>query len=201
MSAKRSKFGKDLDRLIQKGELLDSAIRHDCFGEEFEETLRKSNSKETVTAYLNKLPDFKQDYQAWYTEAHALLKQTLLDRVQDFESYYKYPRVRKEITFENYMIRDYLQGLCVSRGTGFNRKIIVDGSAAIPEFQQQLNIVRAAKSTLTSTLIDLTLILQADLFDSEIDSADAISKVGYFRAAGAICGVVIEKHLKAGMQE
>ena len=72
---------------------------------------------------------------------------------------------------------------------------ICDGSAAIPEFKQQLNIVKAARDVLDSTLIDLTSILQADLFDSELDSARALMKSGFFRLAGAICGVIIEKHL------
>jgi hypothetical protein len=58
-----------------------------------------------------------------------------------------------------------------------------------------LNIVKAAKEALSSTLMDLEGIIQADLFDSEIESAAALAKAGYLRAAGAICGVVIEKHL------
>jgi hypothetical protein len=37
--------------------------------------------------------------------------------------------------------------------------------------------------------------LQADLFDSEIETASVLAKSGYLRAAGAICGVVLEKHL------
>jgi hypothetical protein len=44
--------------------------------------------------------------------------------------------------------------------------------------------------------MDLTAVLQADLFDTEIDSASALAKAGYLRAAGAICGVIIEKHLR-----
>jgi hypothetical protein len=43
--------------------------------------------------------------------------------------------------------------------------------------------------------MDLTAVLQADLFDSEIEAAGALAKNGYLRASGAICGVVIEKHL------
>ena len=81
--------------------------------------------------------------------------------------------------------------LTVTRGG----RIIVDGSAVIVQFTQQLNIVKAAKEALESTLIDLTSILQVDLFDSEVDSARALQKSGFLRAAGAICGVVIEKHL------
>ncbi|MDQ6432855.1 hypothetical protein RB623_02160 [Mesorhizobium sp. LHD-90] len=73
--------------------------------------------------------------------------------------------------------------------------MVVDGSAAIPEFEQQLNMIKAAKSTLGSTLMDMRSILQADLFDTEVESAEALAKAGYLRASGTICGVVIEKHL------
>ena len=85
-----------------------------------------------------------------------------------------------------------MHSLSISRGP----TVIVDGKAAILVFAQQLNIVKAAKATLESSLIELASILQADLFDSEIDSARALAKSGFLRAAGAICGVVIEKHLK-----
>lgn len=90
------------------------------------------------------------------------------------------------------MIKDYLQGLRVTRGY----EVVVDGSAAVPEFEQQLILVKAAKDTLESTLLDLTAVIQADLFDTEIETAGALAKAGYLRAAGAICGVVIEKHLR-----
>ena len=196
MSNKQSRFEEELDRLIQKGDLLDSAIRYDVYGTEFKEMLFESNNKKAVHKYLKELPSFKKSYQGWYSEALALLKQLLPDRVQDFEFYYKYPRVRKDINFENYAIRDYLQGLVVTRAMGNKRKIIVDGSAAIPAFAQQLNMIVAAKEILPSTLMDLKMILQGDLFDSEIDGADVLAKAGFFRAGGAICGVVIEKHLK-----
>ncbi|MDE0220698.1 MAG: hypothetical protein OXJ90_15645 [Spirochaetaceae bacterium] len=143
-------------------------------------------------SYLKSLPDFKSDYQPWYSESLSLITQLLPDRVRDFTSYYEYPRARKEISAENYMIRDYLQGLSVTKLGGK----IVDGTAAIPEFDQQLSILKGVRSTLHSSLIDLKSVLQADLFDTEIESAGALAKAGYLRPAGAICGVVIEKHLR-----
>ena len=196
MSEKTKKFERDLDHLIKKGDKLYDAILYDCYGEEFVQLMTKDLGNDKVASYIKKLPSFKQEYQAWYTEALALIKQVLPDRLNDFNSYYEFPRVRKEITFQNYMIRDYLQGLQITRPSGFEDEIVADGKAAIPEFQQQVNIIKAAKSTLESSLINLTSILQADLFDSEIDSARALAKSGFLRAAGAICGVVIEKHLK-----
>ena len=187
----KGKFEQDLDRLINSGEMLLLSINYDCHGyQNLEENSENRSENERI---LEELPNFREQYQTWYSEALALVKQVLPDRLNDFKSYYEFPRIRKNIDSQNYRIRDYLQGLNVTRGS---HHVIVDGRAAIPEFRQQLSIVKSVKSKLTSSLLDLTSILQADLFDSEIDSARAIAKAGFMRAAGAICGVVIEKHLK-----
>ena len=196
MSEKRKKFETQLDQLIQKGSALRMAMRHECYPDAFKKQVAEQLGKDQVEKYISELPEFRLEYQTWYSEALALVKQVLPDRHDDFVSHYEYPRSRKEITSENYMIREYLQGLEITRSQGFGKDTIVDRSAAIPEFVQQLNIVKAAKVTLDSVLMDFTLVLQADLFDSEIDSARALEKSGFLRAAGAICGVVLEKHLK-----
>ena len=194
MSERTKKFADDLERLIIEGDQLYMAMQYACYSEKFKERLLRILNEDDaeVKKILATLPDFNEKYQKWYSEAQALIKQVLPDRLSDFVSYYEYPRVRKEITFENYMIRDYLQGLRVTRG---GDEVIVDSSAAIPEFVQQLNIVKAAMVTLDSVLLDLKAVLQADLFDTEIESSTALAKAGYLRASGAICGVVIEKHL------
>ncbi len=194
MSEKTKKFESDLDRLINKGETLHAAIEHEYSSAETNQQLRTKLGEEEMESLIKNLPNFRSEYQSWYSEALVLIKQVLPDRLDDFITYYEYPRVRKEITGENYRIRDYLQGISITQG--YRRDVVVDGRAAIPIFAQQLNIVKAAKETLKSSLIELTSILQADLFDSEIDSARALAKSGFLRAAGAICGVVIEKHLK-----
>lgn len=190
--AKKNKFERDLDRLIHKGESLFNAIQYECHPREVEASVAQSIGKENVKDFVEELPDFKSDYQEWYSEALALIAQTMPRRLDDFVGYYEYPRAKKETNFSNYMIKDYLQGLRVRHGID----TIADGSAAIPEFRQQLNIVKSVRATLSSTLMKLTAVLQADLFDSEIDSAVALAKAGFLHAAGAVCGVVIEKHLK-----
>ena len=189
----KTRFEGDLDRLINTGARLLNAIHYECHREAFKEQAVKRLGKDRAQSYLDDLPDFKEEYQVWYSEAFAVIGQTLPDRLSDFRSYYEYPRVRKEISFQNYMVRDYLQNLQIKNGFG---QVVADSSSAIPEFVQQLNILRAARATLSSSLMNLASILQADLFDSEIESARALAKGGFLRAAGAVCGVVIEKHLK-----
>ena len=37
--------------------------------------------------------------------------------------------------------------------------------------------------------------MQADIFDTELESARELAKKGFFRGGGAVAGVVLEKHL------
>lgn len=194
MSERSNKFATELDALISEGENLLLAMIYDCQKEDFLKSYRKSlnNDEDKVKKVIKSLPNFKENYQAWYSKAQSLIKHVMPDRFSDFNSYFDIPKGRKNIDFQSYVIRDYLQGLQTSRGG----RVIADGAAAIPEFIQQLNMVKAAKANLDSTLMDLKGVLQADLFDSEVETASALAKSGYLRAAGAICGVVIEKHLQ-----
>jgi hypothetical protein len=194
MSERTKRFTDELDRLIEEGEMLHTALQFQFYTDEVTSILIKECDGDALRAakYIKTLPDFRVTYQKWYSEGQAVVKQLLPDRLRDFVSYYEYTKVRKSVTFENYMVRDYLQSLQI---TAYDGEIVVNGSAAIPEFLQQLNIVRAAKGILDSRLMDLKAIVQADVFDSEIESAEALRKSGYLRAAGAICGVIIEKHL------
>jgi hypothetical protein len=191
MSDKSEKFSKELSDLLEEGNNLLMALQYECYPEEFGKKLVEPLGKEKATKWLEELPSFDGSYQPWYSKSQAVVKQILPDRLQDFNSFYEYSKPRKQFTFQNYMIKDKLQGLTI-RQYG---EIKTDSSAAIPEFVQQLNILKAANEALESSLLELKTILQADLFDSEIESARALAKAGYLRAAGAICGVVIEKHL------
>ncbi len=60
----------------------------------------------------------------------------------------------------------------------------------------QLSILMSIKSRFESSLFDIKQILQADLFDSELSAAKELVKNGFLRGAGAMTGVVLEKHLE-----
>jgi hypothetical protein len=62
-------------------------------------------------------------------------------------------------------------------------------------FSTQLKILKAVSGRFESSLFDIRQLVQADLFDSELDAARALVKHGFLRAAGAMAGVVLEKHL------
>ncbi len=181
-------YKKDLKRLIEKGNMLLNAMQYECFPEKVEEALG-DNAEEIIKTF----PKFNDEYQTWYSEAKVLIKQLLPDRLSDFVRHYEKPKSRKEITYENYRIEDYLQGLTVTRG--WEKQKIVGTEAAIPQFQQQLAILKSVSARFESSLFDIRQLVQADLFDSELDAARELIKHGFLRGAGAIAGVVLEKHL------
>lgn len=117
----------------------------------------------------------------------------LPNRLDDFIRYYEKTKSRKNISNENYTIEDYLQGIELKNG--FNQ-IIVGPNAAIPKFTQQLAILNSLENRFVSTLYDVRTMVQADFFDSELEAALELLKHKFYRAAGALAGVVLEKHLK-----
>lgn len=192
MGANVDRFKKDLDRLVERGKMLDLAMVHSVDKDNFVKQVDRQFGKEEASEFLKKLPNFAVDYEAWYSEALALLRQLLPDRVENFVSFYEKQKGRKLIEYGNYVIQDYLQGLGVKSPDGSMK---VDPSAAVPQFRQQLSILKAAKSRFESSLFEIRQILQADLFDSEIAAARELLKSKFLRAGGALAGVVLEKHL------
>ena len=210
MSANMERYKKDLDSLNSKGVELESSMVYEADPQPYAEGVAERAKQNPAVAkslganpddpkdlaakvqkYLNLLPQFREGYQRWYSESIAVIKQILPDRLPDFIRHYEKPKSRKEITNENYRIEDFLQGLSISVGS----EIRVARSAAVPHFQQQTAILKACSARFESSLFDIRQLVQADLLDSELDAAKELSKHGFTRAAGAVAGVVIEKHL------
>lgn len=180
------KYRSDIEALISRGNNLMRGLYYEL-REELGDAYKKLSKEQKDR--LSK-ESFSDKYQAWYNESLALIKVLLPDRTEDFISYYKCPK-RKTLDYETYTVGDYLIGL---GRTNIYGETIVGRIDVRHKFEQQLNIVKSLESRFESSLYDLGQLLQADLFDSEIDSARELCSKGFYRAAGAICGVVLEKH-------
>ena len=181
MESNITKYQKDLESLIDHGQLL----LYGLYNELSDELKIDKQLKDKI-----KKLSFRQDYNSWYNEALAVIKQLLPDRLNDFISYYKLEK-RKEITVGTYTISDYLIGIELTRAG----QTIVSKTTVISKFTQQKSIVDSLANRFKSSLFDIKQLVQADMFDSEVDAAKELNKKGFQRAAGAICGVIIEKHL------
>jgi hypothetical protein len=206
MASNTDHYRKDLDALLERGQQLQMALEYSCLPEEFKTRVRKliaarakpvAETAERVSVdaetkrLIEGLPSFTDRYQSWYSEAKAFIRQILPDRLDDFVRHYEKPKGRKSITFESYRIEDALQGLKTSR----LGETLADRESAMPHFRQQMAIVEAAKRRFESRLFDIRQMVQADLLDSELDAASELLKHKFMRAAGAVAGVVLEKHL------
>ncbi len=190
MPSNIDRFRKDLEALIATGDRLNLSMRRGVGAKEFDAELRKRLG-DKADALIKGLPNFRGTYQRWYSEALVLLRQLMPDRVDDFKRLYEKPKNRKDVTAENYHMEDYLQGLRITR----LGDVVVDASSAVPIFEQQLAILGAAAARFDSSLFEIRQLVQADLFDSEIEAGGELLKSGFARAAGAVAGVVLEKHL------
>lgn len=187
MASNLEKYKKDLGRLIGDGKQLLCAMYYECKSKQVESLYKK----EDIGKFREQLPSFKGKYQDWYSESLAVIKFLLPDRLEDFTKLYEKPRGRKSLGYDNYVVEDYLQGLHVTHGL----EKVVGPDAAIPQFMQQLKILESAQKRFESSLFDIKQLLQADLFDSELEAAEELNKKGFSRGAGAVAGVVLETHL------
>lgn len=183
MSNKFDELKKQLDNLIVLGNRLYLAMEDDLgeLPEDFKESLKKRKVE---------LPNFQLEYDSWYSEALLVVKQIIPDRLDDFVKQYKNEK-RKEVDFLTYGISDYLIGLQTKAGI----RVVVDQKAALPKMQNQTSILESAKVRFKSKLFDIQEVLQADIFDNELEASRELVKKGFLRGAGAIAGVVLEAHL------
>lgn len=180
-------ISKELDKLVNDGRNMyySMAYIHDCMTKE-----DKAIFEQKIGGPLS-VSDL---YQSWYTKAGEVIKALIPSRYEDFRVMYKdYKRSNKDITASNYTMEDYLNGLQRSSCLG---EVLVGQRDAIPKFKIQLDILIAARSKLKSALLNINELLKADLFDGEMETAEELNNKGFYRAAGSIAGVVLEKHLR-----
>lgn len=134
---------------------------------------------------------FRGGYEIWYSESLALIRFVLPDRADDFQGYYDKKNedcLKKSITYtppRREEIRfDY--GYVPAQQVDYARSL----------FENQLAILKSAQRRFNSSLFDLKFLVQADVFDNELDAAEELLKKGFARAAGAVAGVVLEGHLE-----
>lgn len=141
----------------------------------------------------NKKEVFESNYQAWYTEALLVIEQIIPNRLDEFKELYQISK-RKNIGMATYGIQDWILGIRADTDWEGN-KTFPDFNAVGMRFRGQVEILKSAERKFESSLFDIKQLVQADLFDSEIEAAKELSKNGFLRGAGAMAGVVLEKHL------
>lgn len=189
MTSNLDKYKDDLDSLIKLGSKmeLDLTWRH---------LAEKSHLEEKDAAIAKELKGtFENQYQRFYTESHAVIRQLIPDRIDEFEKLYKGEPRRKSIDSVTFNIQDWLNGVRAGTNSYTGEKTFNDSAIVHMRFSTQFAILKAVEARFESSLFDIKQLVQADLFDSELAAATELIKKGFLRGAGAIAGVVLEKHL------
>jgi hypothetical protein len=116
-----------------------------------------------------------QKYQNWYTRCLGLMRSLRPERAAEFVACYEPDPKRKSVDWETYSIKDYLLGMVVTRGYQ-KEKVFEPFGSFQAKMQHQLNIVIALLETIDNRIVNARTIIQADLFDTELETAEAESK-------------------------
>ncbi|MFA5187212.1 MAG: hypothetical protein WC551_12105 [Patescibacteria group bacterium] len=134
-------------------------------------------------------------YEKWYTLAHRMIKQTIPERLSEFEAQYNCNKPGEAITCMNYSIRQYIQG-CFSSRVNDSKPAFDHCNIFYTRFQTQIGILLGAKAVLESRLSDIAGVIESEMFSDELEAASELVDKGYYRAAGALAGVTLERTLK-----
>ncbi|HOW53872.1 MAG TPA: hypothetical protein PLR60_04375 [Syntrophorhabdaceae bacterium] len=138
--------------------------------------------------------DFGTKYQDWYSRAYKLVQTLAPERLNEFASYYLIDPKRKITTAGNYVLQDYIKG--IGARTDFSGKPLWDThNIAAIRILNQMQIIASLSSRIDTVLQDVTGYLFAELQDNELLAATQLKKINK-RAAGALAGVVLERHLQ-----
>lgn len=161
---------------------------------EFKELLDEKQELLHLTKDVKDTLEFGNKYQAWYSRAYKLVEALAPERLSEFISYYLIDQKRESIYADNYVIQDYIKGMEARKDIGgipswnSNETVWI---RVINQFQ----IIKSLETRIDTMLQDVTGHLFAEIQDSELQAAVQLKKISK-RAAGALAGVVLERHLQ-----
>ena len=166
-----------------------------ALGQEMLAELRSRDDSGNQADTEASLATIEYDYQKWYTEARLVLKQLIADRLEEFDQLYNGDkRSRKRVDITSFDIQDWLYGLRSGKGRD-GKKRFNEIVCIYNRLSNQVQILGAAEISLDSALANIKQLVQADLFDSELEVANELAEKGFLRSAGAVAGVILENHL------
>ena len=135
--------------------------------------------------------EFRTVYQRWDTQSLKIVQTLSPDKYDEFVDYYLNNPNRKLLDSS---IQDYIRGLGQARD-GYTDELPFDPQElARIRFLNQLQVLDELSYHLDTTLADVENRLFAELLDKELEAAKALQPVS-LRAAGALAGVVLLRHL------
>lgn len=133
-------------------------------------------------------------YQSWYSRAIKVVEFLAPDRLKEFKGYYEVDPKRKITDVTNYNIQDYIMGVG-ARTNSYNKPLWDSNNLVAIRIVNQIQLLSSLSSRIDSIISDAEGHLYAEIQDAELNAAVQLKKIN-LRAAGALAGVVLERHLQ-----
>lgn len=128
-------------------------------------------------------PDVGSLYQHWYSAAKTIIDKNQPSRTTEFETaYLPNNKIKDAIGIKHLISKRY-----ITKDEQFKLMDLIS---------VQFDILAAVPSHLKFSIYDVELTAYAVLMDDEIIAANHLLKNGFLRPAGALAGVILERHLK-----
>jgi hypothetical protein len=121
-------------------------------------------------------------YQHWYSAAKTIIDKNQSNRTAEFENIYLPNKAKDTIGIKHLIAQRY-----ITKDEQFKLMDLIDA---------QFDILAAVPSHLEFSIYDIELTAYSVLMDDEIIAANHLLKNGFIRPAGALAGVILERHLK-----
>ncbi|TFH51291.1 MAG: hypothetical protein E4G89_02185 [Methanothrix sp.] len=138
---------------------------------------------------------FGRFYQNWYSRALKLVSLLGPDRFDEFRSYYLIDPKRKTTNVDNYVIQDYVKAVGAPTDNYTSKPRFDTKNITGIRLINQTDIIRSLSSRIDGILVDVKGHLFAEMQDEELKEAQKLMAIN-LRAAGAVAGVVLERHLQ-----
>lgn len=161
---------------------------------ELSDLLSEVDSLVQLAADTEDLMKFGMEYQAWYSRAIKLVESLATERLEEFISYYRIDPKRKATQYTNYVIQDYIKAVA-ARTNHYDEPLWDINNTVQIRVMNQCHILKSLSSRIDTVLQDVTGHLFSELQDKELEAAQSLIKISP-RAAGALAGVVLERHLQ-----
>ena len=138
-------------------------------------TLALDNMNIIIEPEKSPLPrEIGQIYQKWYNAVHVIIEKNQRGRISEIEEMHS-------------SIMELIKSRYLTKEEEFHLMDLINF---------QFDILAAVPEHLKYSLYDIELTVYSVLMDDEVEAAKYLLKNGFLRAAGAIAGVTLERHLK-----
>ena len=155
-----------------------------------DDLLDKFKDREIITPESRPLPsDVGRIYQKWYGAVRVIIEKNQPARLDEFDEIYNYYdiKAKAQSKAQSKRIKQIIERKHIEKQEQFLLFDLIN---------RQFDILSAVPDHLKYSIYDIELTVYSVLMDDEISASRHLLSNGFLRPAGALAGVILERHIK-----